>query len=95
MGHRDIASTLLDIKTHVTALVSNPIIRTSNINAIIEWKMKEAVDIPIAIGSKLKTALQFSRGSNHEEGDSRYKSVLQSTAARDIGSVIDDKGARR
>ena len=51
--------------------------------------MKEESDELIDI--KLKTALQFSRGSNREEGNSWYESVQEGKAALENGSVIDAK----
>ena len=93
MGDRNIARTVLDMETHVDALVRNAPVQASNVNAIVEKKMREEVDK--IIHSKLKTALHLSRGGDREDGNSWYTSVLESKAAQGIGSVIDATHCRQ
>ena len=80
---------------YVTALASNPPIQTSNVNAIIEDKIKKEIEGIIDI--KLRTALQLVQNGNQGQGGGQawFKSVLESKAVQEIGNVIDAKQYRQ
>ena len=71
MGDHNIARTVLDMGTHIDALMRNPTCKQ-------ERKLREEVDE--RIDSKLKTALPLTTRSNPEERHSWYKSVLERKA---------------
>ena len=94
-GERNLAKTVLDMEIYVTALASNPPIQTSNVNAIIEDKIKKEIEGIIDI--KLRTALQFAQNGNQGQGGGQawFKSVLESKAVQEIGVVVGAKQYRR
>ena len=94
-GERNLAKTVLDMEIYVTALASNPPIQTSNVNAIVEDKIKKEIEGIIDI--KLRTALQFVQNGNQGQGGGQawFKSVLESKAVQEIGNVIDAKQYRQ
>ena len=95
LGDRNLAKTILDMEIYVTTLIGDPPTKVSEINSIIENKMK--TEIEMLIDSKLRTAMQFSKVGNRDEGggQSWYKSVLESKAAQEIGTVVDAKQYRQ
>ena len=78
---RNIAQVLLAMESYVVTLKDNPPIQKSNLDELID--------------SKLKTAIAMSKGGNNQDKDTWYKSVFESKAIQDIGPVVDAKQYRQ
>ena len=94
-GERNLAKVVLDMEICVSTLISDPPVKWNEINSIIENRIKSEIETLIDI--KLRTAMQFSKVGNRDEGggQSWYKSVLESKAIQEIGTVIDAKQYRQ
>ena len=69
-------------------------LQATNVQEITEAKMNKEVDKIIDI--KLRTAMQFAKGSCRDEGTQSWsKSVLERNAAQQIGPVVDAKQHRQ
>ena len=91
---RNLAKIVLDMEIFVKTLVDDPPIKMNEMQTAIENAIKTNVDA--IIDSKLKTALQFSNYSNRSETNQNWsKSVLESKAIQEIGTVVDAKQYRQ
>ena len=77
LGERSVAKAIMDMEIYVNALVNDPPVQKSTIDAIID--------------AKLATALAMSSKSIQDDRPKWAKSVLESKAMQDIGHVIDAK----
>ena len=95
LSERNLAKTLMDMEIYVSTLISDPPIKTSNVQEIFDNKIKSEIETLIDI--KLRTAMQFSKVGNRDEGGGQtwYKSVLESKAIQEIGTVVDAKQYRQ
>ena len=76
-------------------LRSDPPATKSELQTLVDGAIKN--NIETLIDSKLRTTMQFSKVGKRDEGggQSWYKSVLESKAAQDIGTVVDAKQYRQ
>ena len=66
LSERNLAKTLMDMEIYVSTLISDPPIKTSNVQEIFDNKIKSEIETLIDI--KLRTAMQFSKVGNRDEG---------------------------
>ena len=94
-GERNLAKVVLDMEIFVRTLVGDPPATKSELQTLVDGAIKN--NIETLIDSKLRTAMQFSKVGNRDEsgGQSWYKSVLESKAAQEIGTVVDAKQYRQ
>ena len=92
-GERNLAKTILDMEIYVSTLINDLPTKESTVHEIIDDRIK--TNIEAIIDSKLRTALQFAKGGQREESNSWFKSVLESKAVQEIGTVIDAKQYRQ
>ena len=79
-SNRNIAQVLIAMESYVVTLKDDPPIQKSNLSELID--------------EKLKTALAMSKGNDSQQ--SWYnKSVLESKAIQDIGTVVDSRQCRQ